>query len=222
MARGAAGTRLQGQTLYLDAPLRNTPKVHRKNLLRRLPPGRFCCTQIGSGHMVTVKGARKERTSHSSPCGRTLKEACSCLSIPTRTPTPACCPGTISGNALDGLQEKVCVQVKRVYDSCLQQEQLDDKERHHHQLCAGGQLRLRHAAADDSDNHGNRGPDVRARAAHHLRKLPLHYHGRYHPRPDGRTSVRPSLLRPGPLPRSTCRSTSCSWTVAAWSTSARV
>ena len=40
---------------------------------------------------------------------------------------PSCCPGTITGNALDGLQEKVCVQVKRVYDSCLQQEQLDDK-----------------------------------------------------------------------------------------------
>ena len=34
----------------------------------------------------------------------------------------------IAGSALDGLQEKVCVQVKRVYDSCLQQEQLDDKE----------------------------------------------------------------------------------------------
>jgi len=41
---------------------------------------------------------------------------------------PCACPGTISGSALDGLQEKVCVQVKRVYDSCLQQEQLDDKE----------------------------------------------------------------------------------------------
>ena len=40
---------------------------------------------------------------------------------------PCACPGAISGNALDGLQEKVCVQVKRVYDSCLQQEQLDDK-----------------------------------------------------------------------------------------------
>ncbi|MBE5768110.1 MAG: hypothetical protein E7333_00770 [Clostridiales bacterium] len=36
-----------------------------------------------------------------------------------------CCPGTISGNAIDGLQEKVCVQVKRVYDSALMQEQLD-------------------------------------------------------------------------------------------------
>ena len=40
---------------------------------------------------------------------------------------PSCCPGTISGSALDGLQEKVCVQVKRVYDSCLQQQQLTDK-----------------------------------------------------------------------------------------------
>ncbi len=40
--------------------------------------------------------------------------------------TPACCPGTINGNALDGLQEKVCVQVKRVYDSALQQQQIDN------------------------------------------------------------------------------------------------
>ena len=39
---------------------------------------------------------------------------------------PSCCPGTISGNALDGLQEKVCVQVKRVYDSALQQQQIDN------------------------------------------------------------------------------------------------
>lgn len=38
----------------------------------------------------------------------------------------ACCPGAISGNALDGLQEKVCVQVKRVYDSALQQQQIDN------------------------------------------------------------------------------------------------
>lgn len=41
---------------------------------------------------------------------------------------PACCPGTIAnGNALDGLQEKVCVQVKRVYDSAMQQQQLDNR-----------------------------------------------------------------------------------------------
>lgn len=40
---------------------------------------------------------------------------------------PSCCPGSISGSALDGLQEKVCVQVKRVYDSGLTQKQLDDQ-----------------------------------------------------------------------------------------------
>ena len=38
---------------------------------------------------------------------------------------PANCPGVISGSALDGLTEKVCIQVQRVYDSCLQQEQID-------------------------------------------------------------------------------------------------
>ena len=37
---------------------------------------------------------------------------------------PSCCPGMIAGNAMDGLKEKVCVQVKRVYDSAMQQEQL--------------------------------------------------------------------------------------------------
>ena len=37
---------------------------------------------------------------------------------------PGCCPGTIEGSALDGLNEKICIQVQRVYDSCLQQEQL--------------------------------------------------------------------------------------------------
>lgn len=37
---------------------------------------------------------------------------------------PACCPGTVAGNVLDGLNEKICIQVERVYDSCLQQEQL--------------------------------------------------------------------------------------------------
>ena len=41
---------------------------------------------------------------------------------------PCSCPGVIAGNAMEGLQEKVCIQVKRVYDSCLQQEQLDDME----------------------------------------------------------------------------------------------
>ena len=38
-----------------------------------------------------------------------------------------CCPGVVNGNVLSGLNQRVCVQVKNVYDSCMQQEQLDDK-----------------------------------------------------------------------------------------------
>ncbi len=36
------------------------------------------------------------------------------------------CPGMVAGNAMSGLNEKICVQVKNVYDSCLQQQQIDD------------------------------------------------------------------------------------------------
>ena len=37
---------------------------------------------------------------------------------------PAGSPGVIAGDPMAGLQEKVCVQVKRVYDSCLFQDTL--------------------------------------------------------------------------------------------------
>ena len=36
------------------------------------------------------------------------------------------CPGQISGNPLNGLCEKVCVQAKKVFDACMQQTQLTD------------------------------------------------------------------------------------------------
>lgn len=36
------------------------------------------------------------------------------------------CPGVVNGSILNGLNQKVCIQVKNVYDSCLSQEQLDD------------------------------------------------------------------------------------------------
>ncbi len=36
------------------------------------------------------------------------------------------CPGQISGNPLNGLCEKVCVEVKKVFDACMQQSQLND------------------------------------------------------------------------------------------------
>ncbi len=36
------------------------------------------------------------------------------------------CPGPITGNPVSGLCEKVCIQAKRVFDSCIRQEQLTD------------------------------------------------------------------------------------------------
>jgi len=36
------------------------------------------------------------------------------------------CPGAVAGSPLNGLDQRVCVMVKNVYDSCLQQEQLDN------------------------------------------------------------------------------------------------
>lgn len=38
------------------------------------------------------------------------------------------CPGVVNGNILSGLNQKVCIQVKNIYDSCMQQEQLDDEK----------------------------------------------------------------------------------------------
>ena len=35
------------------------------------------------------------------------------------------CPGQLSGNPLNGLCEKACVQVKKVFDACMQQTQLN-------------------------------------------------------------------------------------------------
>ena len=35
------------------------------------------------------------------------------------------CPGQINGNPLNGLCEKVCLQVKEVFDACMQQTQLN-------------------------------------------------------------------------------------------------
>ena len=35
------------------------------------------------------------------------------------------CPGQITGNPLNGLCEKVCIEVKKVFDACMQQNQLN-------------------------------------------------------------------------------------------------
>jgi len=39
-----------------------------------------------------------------------------------------CTPGMVNGNILSGLNQKVCIQVKNVYDSSLSQQQLDNEE----------------------------------------------------------------------------------------------
>ena len=36
------------------------------------------------------------------------------------------CPGNITGNPLNGLNEKICIQVKRVFDACIMQNQQDN------------------------------------------------------------------------------------------------
>ena len=39
------------------------------------------------------------------------------------------CPCNLSGNEVfSGLNEKICIQVQRVYDSCLMQEQLKEQK----------------------------------------------------------------------------------------------
>lgn len=43
-----------------------------------------------------------------------------------RSNTDDLCPGSIVGDAAKGLCERVCIQVKKVYDSCMQQEQFDN------------------------------------------------------------------------------------------------
>jgi hypothetical protein len=36
------------------------------------------------------------------------------------------CPGTISGNPLNGLTEKVCIQAEKIFDACIKQTQLEN------------------------------------------------------------------------------------------------
>ena len=36
------------------------------------------------------------------------------------------CPGTIAGNPLSGLTEKVCIQAEKVFDAAIKQNQLEN------------------------------------------------------------------------------------------------
>ena len=111
---------------------------------------------------------------------------------------PCCCPGTITnGSALDGLQEKVCVQVKRVYDSCLQQEQLDDKE----------VTITSYAMVANNCCNCNCCCDDNTETVPRPRKAPSATS------PWNACATVPAS--PACAARSTCPSTSCSWTAAA-------
>ncbi|MDR0397527.1 MAG: hypothetical protein LBH66_09550 [Oscillospiraceae bacterium] len=60
---------------------------------------------------------------------------------------PGSCPGVIAGDALGGLSEKVCVQVKRVYDSCLSQDPLKNVEVEFSQFAAVPKTTCTHGGA---------------------------------------------------------------------------
>lgn len=36
------------------------------------------------------------------------------------------CPGTISGNPLNGMSEKVCIQAQKIFDACIKQVQIEN------------------------------------------------------------------------------------------------
>lgn len=36
------------------------------------------------------------------------------------------CPGTINGNPLNGMQEKVCIQAQKIFDACIKQVQIEN------------------------------------------------------------------------------------------------
>ena len=36
------------------------------------------------------------------------------------------CPGTINGNPLNGMSEKVCIQVQKIFDACIKQLQIEN------------------------------------------------------------------------------------------------
>lgn len=116
---------------------------------------------------------------------------------------PACCPGTIAnGNALDGLQEKVCVQVKRVYDSAMQQQQLDNRVvtiTSYAQVASSGSCNCscncnsttQEAATETVTPTSAPVPPITFESCRSTTT-----EGR-HPQPDRGSAVRPSLLCPG-------------------------
>ena len=36
------------------------------------------------------------------------------------------CPGSMTGNPLNGLTEKVCIQAEKIFDACIKQTQIEN------------------------------------------------------------------------------------------------
>ena len=49
------------------------------------------------------------------------------MSFINNNPRPERTPGPINGNPLNGLNERVCIQVKKVFDACIRQETLENE-----------------------------------------------------------------------------------------------
>lgn len=84
------------------------------------------------------------------------------------------CPGRITGDCTRGLTERVCIQVKKVYDSCIQQEQLDNVNVKLVDICPAG---------------------AQFTAPITFISCPQHQHQRLRARPLHRPPLRPSELR---------------------------
>lgn len=74
----------------------------------------------------------------------------------SRVADPSRCPGMIQGDGAAGLRERACIQVKKVYDSCLQQEQLDGVIVPLHDIRPGGEIDppLRFISSRSTDTAG--------------------------------------------------------------------
>ena len=132
------------------------------------------------------------------------------------------CPGTATGNdILNGLNKRVCIQVKNVYDACLQQEQLSDKKVVVSNIvpvlpagcgcqnnsagckcnCDGNVCTCTCANCNAPLTHEEAVENAAALRQLDLRKLPFFHHQGQHLQPEHRTHVRPAPVRPGEVQR---------------------
>ena len=93
------------------------------------------------------------------------------------------CPCNLSGNEVfSGLNEKICIQVQRVYDSCLMQEQLKEQKV---TLLSYGLVPCCNGSCGEQQENAN---------------TPLDLDGGRDPQPVCGAPVRQAVLWPGALP----------------------